>query len=112
MTRLKKAEGYLMVDHRASPGIPTELAIKLGLDPKLVGEGKLMEAATLTCGHCRSVVIVNPLRTRERAHCFKCNSYICDGCKAVGKCRPFTQVVDDVMDGKTPIPVLARDLKE
>lgn len=108
---MKKAEGYLFVDHRASPGIPPELAQKLGLDPKQVGEGKVMEAKTLTCNHCKAVLIFNPLRTRERGHCFKCNAYICDTCKAVGECRPWAQVVDDVIDGKTPIPVLARDLK-
>lgn len=74
-------EGYLMIDHRASPGIPEDVAAKLGLDPKFAGEGKLLEAATLTCSHCKVAVVKNPLRTRERENCPKCgNHYICDFC--------------------------------
>ena len=64
MSTEKAREGYLMVDHRASPGLPPELAVSLGLDPKLVGEGKLMEAATLTCSHCKGALLKNPLRVR------------------------------------------------
>ena len=76
-------EGYLMIDHRASPGLPEDLARWLGLDPKQSGEGKLLESATLTCSHCKVVVVKNPLRTRERANCAKCgNHYICDLCHA------------------------------
>lgn len=64
-------EGYLMVDHRASPGLPG--------DP-LRGEGKLFEAKTNHCNHCGRVVIMNPLRTRDRCYCSKCDKYICDDC--------------------------------
>lgn len=72
-----------MIDHRASPGIPEELAISLGMDPKQAGEGKLLEAATLTCSHCKIPVLKNPLRTRERARCHDCDyHYICDFCEA------------------------------
>lgn len=77
----KGSEGYLFVDHRASPGLPKEVAIKMGLDPTLVSEGKVMESTTLTCAHCGTVVIVNPYRLRERGHCFKCMAYICDACE-------------------------------
>ena len=76
-------EGYLMIDHRASPGIPEGAARRMGLDPAQVGEGRMMETSTLGCPHCGSVVVLNPQRTRERAHCYKCNRYICDGCAAV-----------------------------
>lgn len=70
-----------MVDHRASPGLSEDVARAVGMDPKLVGEGKLLEAATLTCSHCKAVVMKNPLRERERASCRKCgNHYICDFC--------------------------------
>lgn len=31
-------EGYVLIDHRASPGIPADLAVALGLDPMLVKE--------------------------------------------------------------------------
>lgn len=74
--------GEIMVDHRASPGIPADVAERMGLDPKAVGEGGLLHAATLGCVHCGSHVILNPFRTRERAHCYKCNAYICDMCGA------------------------------
>lgn len=78
---MAQREGYLMVDHRASPGIPEDAALQLGLDPKLVASGKLLEAATLTCTHCKCSVMKNPYRTRERGSCPKCNlKYVCDIC--------------------------------
>lgn len=61
-------EGYLMIDHRASPGTPE------------VPEGTVFEAATMHCSHCGTVVIVNPNRTRERAWCQPCDKYVCDNC--------------------------------
>ena len=87
-------EGYLIIDHRASPGLTAEQAMAMGLDPKLMGEGKLMEAATLTCNHCFSVSIRNPLRTRERGHCRKCDSYICDNPACHVECNPFNAQLD------------------
>ena len=83
MSSLQRHEGYLFVDHRASPGLPEDIARKSGYDPKHCGEGKLFEAATLTCSHCGCSYVKNPLRTRERAYCQKCDHYICDGCDSV-----------------------------
>jgi hypothetical protein len=81
--RSLKQHGYLMVDHRASPGLPEDIARNSGYDPKFAGEGKLFEADTLTCAHCKCAVIKNPFRTRERAKCSKCGyHYICDLCAA------------------------------
>jgi hypothetical protein len=99
-------EGYLFVDHRASPGIPEELARRMGYEPALVGEGKVLEAATLMCLHCNQPVVLNPLRTRERAFCMQCGGgYICDLCD--GERRkpdyvhlPFKKVVDLVATGE------------
>jgi hypothetical protein len=83
-----KDGGYLMIDHRASPGLPEDIALQNGLDPKQVGEGKIFEAATLTCSHCKCTVVKNPLRVRERAKCSKCGwHYICDIC-AVAMLHP------------------------
>ncbi len=82
MRRESSREGYLLIDHQASPGLPEDLARTTGLDPKYCGEGKQFEAATLTCSHCKTVVVKNPLRTRERATCFQCLHYVCDFCKA------------------------------
>jgi hypothetical protein len=73
-------EGYLMVDHRASPGLTPEQAIALGYSPGQVSEGQLLELKTNHCCHCGTVVIVNPDRIRERAFCQLCNKYICDIC--------------------------------
>jgi hypothetical protein len=44
--------GYLMVDHRASPGLPEDVARWAGYDPKLAGEGKVYEVDTMSCSHC------------------------------------------------------------
>ncbi len=79
----RSREGYLLIDHRASPGLPEEVARQTGLDPRYCGEGKMLEAATLTCAHCKSVVVKNPARIRERAKCVKCGwRYVCDFCAA------------------------------
>lgn len=75
-------EGYLMIDHRASPGIPEDIARMFGLDSKHCGEGKMLEQATMTCLHCKNAVVKNPDRIRARGFCAQCNGYICDTCHA------------------------------
>ncbi len=95
--------GYLMIDHRASPGIPESVARAMGFDPKQMQGGKLFEADTLTCAHCKTVLMKNTLRVRERANCTKCNHYICDGCHAESMGAtydhtPFQQKVDEAQD--------------
>lgn len=80
-----KQMGYLLVDHSASPGLPEDVARKAGYDPAMCKEGKKFEADSMTCAHCKGVVIKNPLRVRERPHCFKCNHYICDYCFAAAQ---------------------------
>ena len=78
---MKQREGYLLVDHSASPGLPEDVARASGYDPAMVAEGKRFEAATLTCAHCKVTVVKSPLRTRERNYCMKCSGkYICDVC--------------------------------
>jgi hypothetical protein len=73
--------GEIVVDHRASPGLPEDVAIAAGYDPRLCREGKMYEAATLTCAHCKCSVVKNPFRSRERHECAKCDyHYICDIC--------------------------------
>lgn len=92
-------EGYLMVDHRASPGIPEDKALQMGLDPYLVKEGKVYETPTMTCSHCGVVVIMNPKRTRERAYCSKCDNYVCDTCDAARKETGYIhQSLNDLKD--------------
>jgi len=101
-------EGEVFIDHRASPGLPEHIARLCGYDPAQCGEGRLFEAATLSCSHCRQRLIKNPLRTRERATCLPCaNHYICDLCDAERRKpgyvhTPFEAVIERVIEGKTP----------
>jgi hypothetical protein len=98
-------DGELFLDHSASPGLPPGVAQRMDLPPELVGEGGRMHAATLGCPHCGGVVFLNPMRKRERANCFKCNAYICDGCAAVMRDpnyvhRTFAELAELVQSGK------------
>jgi len=100
--------GYLKIDHRASPGLPEDIARLSGFDPSMAGEGKLLEASTLTCAHCKCAVVKNPLRTRERAYCPKCDHYICDLCAARAyepdyAHMPFEKFSDLTQSGKEPL---------
>lgn len=96
-----------MVDHRASPGLKPSDLIGAGFaqpqaEALAVGEGRMFEAATLTCGHCNGVVIKNPKRLRTRGHCAKCNDFVCDGCAALGECYPIQAVIDNVLGSDKP----------
>lgn len=99
MPSLRRHEGYLMIDNRAGGTVPDEIVTLAGMP---VGSGRgLFEAPTYTCSHCQVVVVLNPIRTRERAYCPKCDHNICDGCGAAraangGACKPFKQVLDEV----------------
>jgi hypothetical protein len=75
-------EGEIFLDHRASPGFTAEQAKKLGYveTSSNVGEGQLLEAPTMGCAHCNTVVIMNPDRKRDREWCSSCDRYICDNC--------------------------------
>jgi hypothetical protein len=100
-----KKFGEILVDHRASPGIPADAARRFGYEPEQVKEGALFEAPTKTCCHCGTIVVLNPLRHRERATCFKCNDYICDWCELATRQAdyrhiPRMAVVDSVQSGK------------
>lgn len=93
----RSQEGYLLIDHRNSPGVPRDLMRQAGLD--LAGApGAVFESATITCCHCNTVVILNPLRTRPRGHCRKCDKYVCDNPACHVECRPFSKAVDDAQE--------------
>ena len=99
-------EGEIWVSHKASPGLTEGQARLFGYNPADCKEGKIFEAAILTCSHCDRRVIKNPDRMRERATCLHCsNHYICDWCDADRRRpdyvhRPFQQVKDLVLEGK------------
>lgn len=95
MSSLKRHEGYIMVDNRASPGLPEDIARNAGYDPAQCGEGKLYESATLTCSHCKNAFVKNPFRIRERPYCAKCDHYICDWCDAARNDPLYTHLPFD-----------------
>ena len=80
---LKRHEGWLLIDHSASPGIPADIAVKLGMDPKTVAAGAVFESATITCNHCGNAYRKNPLRLRPRGYCKVCDHYLCDRCEGL-----------------------------
>lgn len=100
MASLRRHEGYLLVDHRNSPGLTEEQTHAAGLPPG-AGQG-LFEAPTYTCSHCQAIVVLNPDRKRERAYCVKCDRNICDACGALygmtRECRNIQKVLDDVQE--------------
>lgn len=114
MNSKRSHEGYLMIDHRSSPGVADEIMVKRGL-PAGSGNG-LFECATYTCNHCErgvTVVYKGSTKVRETAWCKKCDHYLCDDCGAelhrTGVCYPFKARIDDlrnkfVQTGHMPSP--------
>lgn len=99
MKSLRNHEGAFLLDHRHAAPVPDELVIAAGLP---VGAGRgLFEAPTYTCKHCQRVVVVNPLRNRERAYCRGCDHLLCDGCGAerarTGQCKTIDQKIDEFL---------------
>jgi hypothetical protein len=103
---MPQREGYLFVDHRASPGFddtPEGRAMARRMGGR-AGQ-KLIENATLTCCHCKTVVIKNPFRTRERNVCYKCGCrYVCDFCafkmqKPDYVHAPMEKIVEEALKG-------------
>ena len=69
-----------------------------GVAGPAVGADRKGEFATVTCCHCNTVVILNPLRTRKRGYCAKCDAYICDNPGCGLECRSFEKLLDFVQD--------------
>jgi hypothetical protein len=95
----RNGSGYLIIDHRASPGLPNGLGIIPGVEtPKFPSAGKVFEVSIVQCAHaCGSEIILNPDRVRPRNHCAKCDAYYCDkpGCR---ECVPIQKIVDEIME--------------
>lgn len=95
----RSQEGYLLLDHRASPGLTGDLVQKSGLGTMPLGEGSVFESATITCSHCQRQVVLNPDRSRSRGYCPKCDHYVCDTCEVIrvetGQCRTYKQIMDE-----------------
>jgi len=100
MKTKRSHEGVLSIDHRESPGITPELTRYTNL-PRGAGQG-LFETPTFTCNHCNHIVVMNPVRTRSRGYCGKCDHYICDRCEAIrfqtGICLTHEEFLDDITE--------------
>lgn len=106
MPRFTQNHGELLIDHRASPGISKAAAEKLrvmGHVVPIIGEGKTETIKTKSCAHCGGVTALNPGRIRERGHCYKCDKYVCDGCAAIGDCRPIQALADAIIGTDKPL---------
>mgnify|MGYP001573323576 CR=1 FL=1 len=68
MRSKRSLENYLLIDNRCS------------------GEG-MQEMPTLTCCHCHIQVKLNPMRTRDRHWCWKCDAYVCDHKSCIEDCN-------------------------
>lgn len=88
MASLRRQEGYLLIDHRASPGLPPSA------EPTHVPGGALFESATVTCAHCHRIIVLNPDRSRARHYCPKCDHYVCDTVACVVTCDPMQAQFD------------------
>lgn len=102
MRTKRNAEGYLMIDHSASPGVTDEDMRRANPElPAGAGSG-MFETPMVCCSHCQKMLVVNPMRTRDRAYCRSCDAYICDECGIVatlhGECRPFRRVMDEAQE--------------
>ena len=104
---MPQREGYLLIDHRASPGLPEHIAVASGFDPRDLAGGRMFEAATLTCKHCKTTVIKNPWRGRERHTCARCGyGFICDECALEARMpgydhTPFEAKIDRAFSDRT-----------
>jgi hypothetical protein len=115
----RSLEGFLMIDHRNSPGLTEADVAPLraaGYEVPAVGKGQVFKTPTMRCNHCHGTVVLNPNRTRPREHCSRCGEYVCDPCKALGTCVPMQQVIDHVREqafrranGYAPLPPLPRN---
>ena len=88
----------MLIDNRNSPGVSEEFVRASGYDATVVGAGQTFESATITCSHCQAMVVLNPLRTRPRNYCSKCDHYICDNAWCNRECVPMKKVLDDLQN--------------
>lgn len=102
MSSLRRHEGYLLIDSRNTPGLPDDILQKAVPGAPSYAGRTMFETPTYTCSHCCRVVVMNPLRTRERDYCPGCDHYVCDSCgtirRQLGRCRTFKQIVEETQE--------------
>ena len=106
MSSLKRHDGVLIIDHRASPGLPAGVARAAGYDPKDCGEGGYYEVAFVICCSLPNAFVV-----QTRIYCRGCDRYMCEPCYAQTflpgyKHTPFEKIVDALLSGKTTSLIL------
>lgn len=97
----RSLEGYLLIDHRAGPGVSAQDVAALGRHGAhlpVVPEGAVFESATVTCAHCQAVVVLNPNRTRPRRHCPQCDAYVCDSPVCATHVKSMDQLLDELQN--------------
>lgn len=94
---LAHGAGYVIVDHRDSPGLTAADVATLPGTLAVAG-GQVLEADAFTCSHCQRGILRNPGLKRETARCQKCYHYICHLCAGVlaqgGACVPAAKRCD------------------
>lgn len=98
-SRIGGRNGWLIIDHRNSPGIPESMAPQVAAAGGIpVAGNTVLELDTWTCAHCSAIVLKNPDRVRPREVCRKCMSVVCDKC--ILWCEPFAKVAEAIVEGK------------
>lgn len=96
----RSQEGYLLVDHRNSPGITEAdlLTIPAHRRHEFIAARGIFESPTIRCSHCGTMVVLNPQRTRARGYCASCDHYICDSPLCHQECVPFMKRVESTQE--------------
>lgn len=98
----RELEGYLLIDHRNSPGVSAadiaHLDGRPGEQTPIVGAGVTFESATVTCAHCHALVVLNPNRSRPRNWCPKCDAYVCDDIGCAEHVKSMDEILDELQD--------------
>ena len=112
----RSLEGYMLIDHRASMGVPEEVMVAQGFPKDAGKQESIWETATVTCSQCERQVILNPDRSRPREWCKHCGHFHCDDCTAAlyltnALCYPFKAKCQDYLEAvdKGILPDVAFD---
>lgn len=100
MRSKRSDEGYVLIDHRNSPGVSKEFIIANNLNAPAVGAGQVFESAVVVCHSCGSDIILNPNRSRAREWCMEHDAYMCDRCalmrRLTGSCVPLWKKIEQI----------------
>lgn len=59
-------------------------------------DGKVLEEDTFTCGHCNTIVFVQPRQNPSEmgGFCRMCMGHTCATCAGIGTCEPFEKKME------------------